>query len=108
MSNNDDDDFTIYSMIIKEYDRVSAETADEIRRLMVHAVDVLDEDNFRLVSAGSAAGDADQRLMSITNLPAKWGSESHWETGQVETEPLRRRSRDIRSQISSLMSPPLR
>ena len=34
-------------MIIKEYDRVSAETADEIRRLMVHAVDVLDEDNFR-------------------------------------------------------------
>ena len=108
LSNNDDGDFTIYSMIIKEYDRVSAETADEIRRLMVHAVDVLDEDNFRLASAGSATGDADQRLMSITNLPAKWGSESHWETGQVETEPLRRRSRDIRSQISSLMSPPLR
>lgn len=41
-------------MIIKEYDGVSAETADEIRRLMVHAVDVLDEDNFRLASAGSA------------------------------------------------------
>lgn len=108
LSHNDDGDFTIYSMIIKEYDSVSAETADEIRRLMVHAVDVLDEDNFRFASAGSATGDADQRLMSITNFPAKWGSESHWETGQVETEPLRRRSRDIRSQISSLMSPPLR
>lgn len=47
LSHNDDGDFTIYSMIIKEYDSVSAETADEIRRLMVHAVDVLDEDNFR-------------------------------------------------------------
>lgn len=46
-------------MIIKEYDSVSAETADEIRRLMVHAVDVLDEDNFRLASAGSATEDAD-------------------------------------------------
>lgn len=108
LSHNDDGDFTIYSMIIKEYDRVSAETADEIRRLMVHAVDVLDEDNFRLASAGSATEDADQRRMSITNLPAKYGSESQVVTGQVETEPLRRRSRDIRSQISSLMSPPLR
>ena len=108
LSHNDDGDFTIYSMIIKEYDSVSAETADEIRRLMVHAVDVLDEDNFRLASAGSATEDADQRRMSITNLPAKYGSESQVVTGQVETEPLRRRSRDIRAQISSLMSPPLR
>ena len=48
------------------------------------------------------------RRMSITNLPAKYGSESQVVTGQVETEPLRRRSRDIRAQISSLMSPPLR
>lgn len=44
---HNDDDFTIYSMIIKEYDSVSARTADEIKSLMLHAMDVIDEDNFR-------------------------------------------------------------
>lgn len=47
LSHNDDGDFTIYSMIIKEYDSVSAKTADEIRILMLCAVDALDEDNFK-------------------------------------------------------------
>lgn len=47
LSQNDGGDFSIYSMITKEYDSVSAWTADEIRSLMLHAVDVIDEDNFR-------------------------------------------------------------
>ena len=47
LSHNDDGDFTIYSMIIKEYDSVSAETADKIRILMLCAVDAIDEDNFK-------------------------------------------------------------
>lgn len=47
LSQNDDGDFSIYSMIVKEYDSVSAATADEIRWLMLHTVDVIDEDNFR-------------------------------------------------------------
>ena len=47
LSHNDGGDFSIYSMIIKEYDSVSAKTADEIRILMLCAVDALDEDNFK-------------------------------------------------------------
>ncbi len=47
LTQNEDGEFSIYSMIIKEYDSVSAGTADEIKSLMLHAVDVIDEDNFR-------------------------------------------------------------
>ncbi len=47
LTQNEDGEFSIYSMIIKEYDSVSAGTADEIKSLMRHAVDVIDEDNFR-------------------------------------------------------------
>ncbi len=47
LSQNEDGGFSIYSMIIKEYDHVTAEAADEIRSLMLRAVDVIDEDNFR-------------------------------------------------------------
>lgn len=47
LTQNEDGEFSIYSMITKEYDSVSAGTADEIKSLMLHAVDVIDEDNFR-------------------------------------------------------------
>ncbi len=47
LTQNEDGEFSIYSMIIKEYDSVSAGMADEIKSLMLHAVDVIDEDNFR-------------------------------------------------------------